>query len=388
MVGVTTDAATPAGIDLRFWALLFGNFVIGTGILLPAGMLEPLAGDLGVSVSVAGWLMLVGGVTIGIAAPLVAAFTSAIDRRLLLLASLALYAAGHAASVFAPNFATLLILRVATVVAAGIFTPQAASTVGLLAPPERRSAGVAFIFLGWSVSLVSGTALAGLIATYLGWRVGYMLMAALSVLAFGLVAWTIPRGLKVAPLSLASWGKVLGNPKLVLIILVTVASSSGQFGLLTYIQPVLKALYHTGPDQSAAILTVFGVFGIMGNLAGSRLVVAWGAERLIFGALISMTASFLVLALTPGLLAAATCAAALWGLGTFSSNSLQQARLMGRAPPLASASVALNTSAIYIGQAIGPGIGGSLIAFGHIGWVPVPAAILLALAAALSALAR
>jgi predicted MFS family arabinose efflux permease len=53
-----------------------------------------------------------------------------------------------------------------------------------------------------------------------------------------------------------------------------------------------------------------------------------------------------------------------WALGCFSTNSAQQARLVGIAPALASASVALNTSAMYAGQAIGASSGGWLIAHG------------------------
>jgi MFS transporter, DHA1 family, inner membrane transport protein len=41
---------------------------------------------------------------------------------------------------------------------------------------------------------------------------------------------------------------------------------------------------------------------------------------------------------------------------------MQQARLVAAAPPLASASVALNTSVLYIGQAVGSAIGGVLYA--------------------------
>ena len=47
-----------------------------------------------------------------------------------------------------------------------------------------------------------------------------------------------------------------------------------------------------------------------------------------------------------------------WGLGCFAANSAQQARLVGLAPALASGSVALNSSGIYIGQAVGAGAGG------------------------------
>jgi predicted MFS family arabinose efflux permease len=51
-----------------------------------------------------------------------------------------------------------------------------------------------------------------------------------------------------------------------------------------------------------------------------------------------------------------------WGLGVFASNSAQQARAVALAPAAAPVSVALNSSAIYLGQAIGPAAGGLLIA--------------------------
>ena len=53
---------------------------------------------------------------------------------------------------------------------------------------------------------------------------------------------------------------------------------------------------------------------------------------------------------------------AIWGLGFASTNSMQQVRLVGAAPALASASVSLNTSVLYIGQAVGSAIGGFLYA--------------------------
>jgi predicted MFS family arabinose efflux permease len=56
------------------------------------------------------------------------------------------------------------------------------------------------------------------------------------------------------------------------------------------------------------------------------------------------------------------CSVAVWGLGFASTNSMQQVRLVGAAPALASASVSLNTSVLYIGQAVGSAIGGMLFA--------------------------
>lgn len=57
---------------------------------------------------------------------------------------------------------------------------------------------------------------------------------------------------------------------------------------------------------------------------------------------------------------------ALWGLGFASSNSMQQARLAAAVPPLAGAAIALNSSAIYIGQAAGSALGGVLFDAGRL----------------------
>ena len=56
----------------------------------------------------------------------------------------------------------------------------------------------------------------------------------------------------------------------------------------------------------------------------------------------------------------------------FAIVSLQQARLGAAAPPLASALIALNTSAVYLGQAAGASSGGWLIAhsgYGSLSWI-------------------
>jgi predicted MFS family arabinose efflux permease len=76
-----------------------------------------------------------------------------------------------------------------------------------------------------------------------------------------------------------------------------------------------------------------------------------------------------------------------WALGCFSSNSAQQARLVAIAPALAAASIALNSSAMYAGQAIGAASGGWLIARGNMDLLHWAGFVGLLLAMAASALA-
>ncbi len=65
-------------------------------------------------------------------------------------------------------------------------------------------------------------------------------------------------------------------------------------------------------------------------------------------------------ALSAGVYPLMASSVVIWGLGFASTNSMQQVRLVAAAPALASASVSLNTSVLYIGQAIGSAIGGLL----------------------------
>lgn len=349
------------------WALLAGNFVIGTGILLPAGMMNDLAVGLEVSVAKGGSLIWAGAIVIGVSAPLIAAVTSAVDRRLLLAGSLLLYVVGHLLSALSLNFEMLLAVRVVTTLAAGVFTPQAAATVGLLLPPERRGAGITFIFLGWSIATVLGMPMGSLIGATLGWRTAYGLLSVLSLVAMAGVWWGIPRGLRVQRLSLASWQGVFLNPILVLVLLVTVACLSGQFALFTYIAPVLKESLAASPGTIALILTWTGFWGVVGNSLASRVSARFGNASAVLFFLVSPAAGLALWPLGHGSLLLTLVASGVWGFGAFAANSLQQARLMAIAPPLASASIALNTSGIYVGQAVGGALGGAMVAAGLMG---------------------
>ena len=92
-------------------ALLLGNFVTGVAVLAPAGMLNELSADLGVSIQVAGWLVTFGAVILCFGSPLMAWATSRVERRTLLTWTLAIAALGNAASAVAPDYATLLTAR-------------------------------------------------------------------------------------------------------------------------------------------------------------------------------------------------------------------------------------------------------------------------------------
>ena len=352
---------TESRINLALWAMVFGNFVIGTGVLLPAGMLNQLSSELHVDIATAGLLLLVGGIVVGIGAPVLAMLTTRVDRRLLLTFSLLLYAVGHLVSAFTNDFWSLLIVRALMISGAGLFSPQAAATVGLLVPGEQRASAIAFIFIGWSVASVGGIPIGALLGDWIGWRMVFGVMAGLSLLGAIAVWLTVPPKLLGVPLNLKSWVSVFTSPALLCVLLVTLLSMSGQISVLGYLGPILKQVTSATTLQISLAFAIAGGAGVIGNTFGSTMVRSMAVHKVIAWALVSLCIGFTVFTLMFGNYWGMILGMALWGLGTFSSNSLQQSRLVQLAPPLASATVALNTSAVYLGQAIGSGVGGQLL---------------------------
>jgi predicted MFS family arabinose efflux permease len=108
---VSAAAGGHAAATSARWALLFGNFTIGCGVMVTAGALNDLVSSLQVSVAVGGQLIAAAAVVMAVGAPVLAAVVAGIDRRRLLTFALAWFAIGHALSALMPSYAALLPVR-------------------------------------------------------------------------------------------------------------------------------------------------------------------------------------------------------------------------------------------------------------------------------------
>ena len=358
---MTTAPAPQAPLPTSLCALLFGNFVIGTGIMVVPGTLNDISHTLQRSTATAGQLISAAALMVCLGAPVFATLIRNWDRRQLLALSMAWYGALHLVCASLPGFSALLPLRILAVIPAAIFTPQAAACVGLLVPPTHRGRAITMVFLGWSVASVLGMPMAAWIGGTWGWRTAFVLIGLLSF-ASALWVWrAMPDGVKPPALTLESWRSTLRSPALMLCIAVTALYSAGQFVLFSYFAPYFKTTLQTTPAQLSLLFGWFGAFGFLGNMLASRYIDRVGAPRMVLVCVGLMALSLLAWPLGTSLaLAAVVCIP--WALGCFSSNSAQQARLVGLGPTLAGGSIALNTSAMYAGQALGAAGGGWLIA--------------------------
>ncbi len=178
-----------------------------------------------------------------------------------------------------------------------------------------------------------------------------------------LLAWRLPGGLNGAPVDLKTWADVGRNRLIVLLLLITTLQMSGPIRCFH-----LHGTFAGTADAGRAGRDRAGVrdlrrVRIRGHCDRDPLVDSWGSYRtsLLFMAALLAGAS-MAGRLAPDTLPIMATAAGIWGLGFASTNSMQQVRLVGAAPALAPASVSLNTSVIYVGQAIGSATGGLLFA--------------------------
>ncbi|WP_137919978.1 MFS transporter [Hydrogenophaga sp. 2FB] len=352
------------GLPRSLWALMVGNFVIGTGVMVVPGTLNDISVSLGVSIPQAGQLITAAAILMGVGAPVFAGLVAGWDRRRLLALSLVWYGVLTAACAWAPHYEVLLPLRVLAVVSPAIFTPQAAASVGLLVGPAQRGRAITFVFLGWSVASVMGMPLAAWISGELGWRWAFGLVALMSFLSGAWVWREMPDGIRPAALSRASWGRTLGSGSLMVAVAVTLLSAFGQFTLFAYFAPYVAQVIGGGGTALSLMLLWFGVFGLVGNVAVTRYIDRIGAANAVLITLGCMALSLLLWPLGRHGFWAQAFVVIPWALGCFSSNSAQQARVVHMSPELASATVALNSSAIYGGQALGAALGGVMIAQG------------------------
>lgn len=338
-----------------------GNFAIGCGVMVVAGSLNDLIRSLEVSVALGGQLISIAAVTMCFGAPFLAALLGHWDRRRLLVLALVWFAIGHGLSAIAPNYALLLPLRALCVVAAAVYTPQAAAAIGFVSPPEERSRSIIFIFLGWSVASVVGMPVHSFIGEAFGWRWAFGLVTVLSAGAAWWVWAVMPDGIKPPAMRLAEWREVFTHPVLMAIVLVTALSGAGQFTLFAYMAPYYRQVIGANAAETSFLFFWTGAFSLVGNLLLSRYIDRVGAAQVVMLAMIGMVISMLIWPLATGVVSMALVILP-WALGGFACNSAQQARLGLAAPQLATALMALNSSAIYLGQAVGAAGGGIVVA--------------------------
>jgi predicted MFS family arabinose efflux permease len=361
-----------------FLTLALGNFVLGTGAFVLRALLQPMAAELGISLSAAGWLMSGYALAYAVGSPLLTAWIGAWPRRRVLLAGLALIAAGNAALAVAPDLLAAHLGRVVSALGGALYTPTAATVAVATAPADRRARALALVFAGMTVAQVLGIPLGTLLAASMGWRAVFVLVALAAVAAFPVIRPGVPADLAAPASTMRQLAGLLRDPGAALALSVTLVFFAGQFVVVTFLGPVITSAAGVGGSGLSLLLWLFGLAAFAANLLGGAVADRVGPASTIAGLTV---ASALVLAVLPFLHAQpwpATLCLVLWGLTGFAFMTPQQSRLVALTPWAQGLALSLNASALYAGSAAGGAVGGAIVAAAGLAPLGFGAAALLA----------
>lgn len=348
----------PVFRDARIGALCAGNFMVGTSMYIVGGLLVQLSDAFQVSVAQAGFLIAAFALTCVVASPVFATISARIDRRVLLTSMLLLCATANGLAWFAQTYEQFLATRVLAAVASAVFTPQAAAALGLLVTPAQRTQATSAIMLGWALASVLGVPLGVWIGHAAGWRVAMSSLGGASLL-LAFVLWRLLPPMQLPPINLRSWLTVLRTPALSLIIGASAIFGAGNHAVFSYIAPLISHIQPQEPTLLSSLLLAHGIAAVLSNVLAIVLIGRIGLESMtrLWGLL--PIAVFAVWPLLSGWVIALFAMQMIWAVGAAGFSGLQQARLASIAPALSGASIALNSSAFYLGQSTGTLLGGA-----------------------------
>lgn len=357
----------PRGIYL---ILSICNFVIGMGAFSLVGMLEPMAEGLGQPVTSVGGLLTVYAISYAVCSPILVAVTGRIGRRRVLTLGLAVFTLATLASALAPDMGLLYPSRMIAAAGAGMVSPVALAIAAALAPPDQRGRALSAVFMGLTLSQVAGVPVGSWIAYTFGWRAVFVLVAAMALPCLWLVWTRVPAGLRFSPVSLGDLGRVLRDGVALLTVGFTVIFLASVYIVFTYLPALLSDTMGYGRDGVSLALLLFGAGAPLGNLIGGRMADRFGPGRSLMMICAAQVVCLPVFALLPLPGALLLGFIFVWSLVGWTFSPSQQVRLVSLSPALAPVLMSLHAASIYIGIALGSGVGsvvvdtGGLLALG------------------------
>lgn len=353
-------------MPLAIFALTIAAYAIGTTEFVIVGLLPTVAHDLQITLPLAGLIVSVYALGVTFGAPVLTALTGRIERKPLLLGLMALFVIGNAAAALSPGYEMLLVARVLSAFAHGVFFSVGATIAADLVPENRRASAIAMMFMGLTVAIVTGVPLGTFIGQTFGWRATFWGVSVLGLIAFAGIAALLPSTLKkAAPSSLLDQARVLGSGRLLLVYGMTALGYGGTFVAFTYLASILETITGFSASSVGLLLVLYGLAIAVGNIAGGRIADRNPVKALtvLFALQAAVLLVFSFTAVSP-----VWTVVTLAGLGFLSFANVPGLQLYvvqlakEHRPGAVDVASALNIAAFNLGIALGAWIGGLVVA--------------------------
>ncbi len=373
---------------LPLFALFIAAFAFGTTEFVIAGVLPQVADGLSVSIPTSGYLVSGYACGIAIGGPLLTLATKSFSRKALLLGLSIAFTIGQAACALAPDFASMLFLRIAVAVAHGAYFGVAMVVAVGLVPEDKRGMAVAVILSGLTVSNVIGVPAGTAIGTLWGWRATFWVMCALGVVATLAMLALLPRtaGASNQQAGFAREVRVLARQQVWTSLILMLMLMIGQFTLFTYITPTLLEV--TGLDKNLVpwVLLLNGVGATIGVFVGGKLS-DWKLMPSLITLLCLQAVTLAVIYVVSPYPLPMIVAIVIWGGLNFSIGTPIQTRILAWTADASNLASSLIPSGFNVGIALAASLGAAMLNAGY-GYRTLPVvgamAMLVAVAVALA----
>lgn len=360
--------ASADSLSSLLW-LTLGAFAIGTEGFMIAGLLPALARDLKVGLPAAGHLITAFSIAYAVGAPVMAVLTAGLERRRLLAVAMGGFALANLLAALAPDYAGLLAARLLLALSAASFMPAASGYAAALGGMARRGRALSAVTNGLTLAIVAGVPLGVLVGQGFGWRATFFAVAGLAAVSLLGILTRLPRQAPGVTAGLSERLALARRGDILVVLVTSVLTVAGTFTVYTYLAAFMAGVAGLGAQALAPVLLGFGVASAVGSQLGGTAADRWGARKtVIVGGALALLA-YLAFSLSAALGPARAMpvllpAILLWGLASWGLITAQQARLVALAPALAPISLSMNSSAIYLGSAMGAAVGALVIAAG------------------------
>lgn len=364
-------------MDIRLVWLAVGTFAIGVESFAISSILPQIATATGVSLTQAGYLVLVFALANAFGAPVLAALSGAADRRRILTGAAVVFAGGAVWAGLSQGYFDLMAARVLMAFAAGLYTATAQATGVAISAPDHRARAIAAIVGGTTMAVAFGAPLGALVAGLFGWRGTYAMVAIFALIAAASIWVMLPAGLRGQRLSLRQRLAAVVLPGVPGALLTTLLNLAGAFTVIIYLAVITTRSIGLPSELVPVVLLTFGIGAAFGNLAGGQLADRIGARPTVLGA--ALLNALMLLAISAITYLSAPYAAPaffvivlVWGATSWAFPPAQSSHLLSLAPTSAPLVLSLNASALYLGIASGSLLGGLVLQYGSaddLGWI-------------------
>ncbi|KGY14237.1 MFS sugar transporter [Vibrio tubiashii] len=353
-------------MPIALFALTLSAFAIGTTEFVIVGLIPTMAADLSVSLPSAGLLVSLYALGVAVGAPVLTALTGNWPRKKVLLAVMTLFVLGNLLAWQAPGYSTLVMARILTGLAHGVFFSIGSTIATGLVSKQKAASAIAIMFTGLTVALVTGVPLGTYIGQTFGWQSTFLIVALLGLIALIGSAALVPSNLKQPPATkISAQLKVLTQPRLLLVYAITALGYGGTFTAFTFLAPILEEISGFNSSAIGLIMLVYGVSVAIGNIWGGKMADTMGPIKALTVIFVGLALVLLVFNFTAYNPTAAVLTILIWGAFAFGNVPGLQVYVVNLAekytPDAVDVASGLNIAAFNVGIALGSWAGGLIV---------------------------